>query len=709
MINELSKIKLEDLNEDQAQQELKRLAEEIDRHDKLYHAKDNPIISDAEYDALRIRNSQIEEVFPHLIRKDSPSNKVGFAPLSQFSKITHAQAMLSLSNVFNEEGVEDFITRIRRFLGLEETVNVPVTAELKIDGVSISIRYENGKLVQAATRGDGYVGENVTENVKTISELPHVLKSSNVPEILEVRGEIYMTHADFIKLNEGQKESGGKVFANPRNAAAGSLRQLDSKITASRPLKIFIYAWGEVSEMPRDTQFDMINLLETYGFPVNDLTKCCHSVDEMLQAYKNIEEQRSSLGYDIDGLVYKVNQLEWQERLGFVSRSPRWAAAHKFPAEKAVTLLNNIEIQVGRTGALTPVAKLEPVNVGGVVVQNATLHNQDEILRKDIRIGDTVVIQRAGDVIPQIVEVVKEKRPANSIPFVFPDQCPVCGSRAIHEINSKTGKLDAVKRCTGGLICPAQAVERLKHFVSRNAYDIEGLGSKQIEAFFEDKLIREPADIFTLQKRNENSSDKLEKKEGWGIQSVNNLWEAINKKREISLERFIYALGIRHVGETTAKILAKTYGNLDVFIDAAIKAQDQENEAYVEMVNIDGIGETGILAITGFFGEERNQKAISDLQNQVKVTAYEAKNIESLVSGKTVVFTGTLESMSRNEAKDMAERLGAKVAGSVSKKTDYLVAGPGAGSKLKKAQDLGVKTLTEEEWRKLVSKNTSTT
>ncbi len=695
-------IPLEDMNEKQAKQELQRLAREISGHDKRYYSEDEPSVSDADYDLLRLRNQAIEQKFPELVREDSPTHRVGATPSGQFGKVTHTVAMLSLGNAFNDEDVQDFSDRIRRFLGLEAEETIAMTAEPKIDGLSIAIKYQNGKLVQAATRGDGSVGENVTANIKTIPGIPHNVKAKDFPDVFEVRGEIYMDHHDFQELNKRQEEKGAKVFANPRNAAAGSLRQLDPKITAKRPLKLFAYSWGEASDLPKKTHWEMLKKLQEWGFPINPYTKHCVSLELLLQTYKNIEIDRSNLGYDIDGVVYKVDRLDWQQRLGFASRSPRWAIAHKFPAEKAITQLLDIEVQVGRTGALTPVAKLEPVTVGGVVVQNATLHNQDEIDRKDIRIGDTVIIQRAGDVIPQVVEVILDKRPKSSKPFSLPDRCPVCDSLAVRESNEKTGKQDAVLRCTGGLVCPAQAVERLKHFVSRNAFDIDGMGAKQVEAFYAEERIKVPADIFTLEASNADSENKIENKEGWGVTSVRNLWKAINQRREISLERFIYALGIRHVGENTAKILSKSYGNVTDFKAAMINAGDPESEAREELVNIDGIGEISATAIIEFFHEEHNEKAVAELLKHVNVAVFETNEVASKITGKTVVFTGTLEKLSRSEAKAQAERLGAKVSGSVSKRTDYLIAGPGAGSKLKKAEELGINTLTEDEWLSIV-------
>ena len=550
MATEVEAIAVEDLTAKQAEQELERLAEEIAGHDARYYQDDAPTVTDAEYDSLRLRNAAIEARFPNLVRPDSPSERVGAAPAEKFDKVTHAVPMLSLGNAFNDDDVREFCDRIRRFLGLEAEEIVAMTSEPKIDGLSASLRYENGKLVVGATRGDGQVGENVTANLRTVKEIPEKLAGSGWPDVVEVRGEVYMSHADFAALNERQRAEERPEFANPRNSAAGSLRQLDSSVTARRPLKFFAYAWGEMSEEPFETQSEAIACLSAWGFTVNPLFQLCESVDDMLHSYRAIEEQRATLGYDIDGVVYKVDRLDWQKRLGFVSRAPRWATAHKFPAEQATTVLNDIEIQVGRTGQLTPVAKLEPVTVGGVVVSNATLHNEDEIARKDVRIGDTVVVQRAGDVIPQVVGPVLDKRPKGAEPYEFPEVCPACGSRAVRELNPKTGKHDAARRCTGGLICPAQAVERLKHFVSRTAYDIEGLGAKQVEAFYEEGLIAQPGDIFTLRERDGRSLKKLKDREGWGETSVNNLFAAIDERRAIGLDRFIFGLGIRHVGET---------------------------------------------------------------------------------------------------------------------------------------------------------------
>ena len=691
------------LDEAEAASELKRLATEIAHHDELYYRKDAPEISDAEYDALRARNGEIEARFPHLMRDDSPSLRVGAAPVEAFGKVVHRVPMLSLGNVFDEEGLRDFLDRIRRFLGLQSIDGLAFTAEPKIDGLSITLRYENGKLVQGATRGDGYEGENVTANVRTIADIPKSVAAKAFPSAFEVRGEIYMRHSDFEKLNSEQAKQGLKVFANPRNAAAGFVRQLDPSVTARRPLRFFAYGWGDVERLPADTQWGVYEALSDWGFPVNPFMRLTNSVGEMLETYREIEQRRAGLGYDIDGVVYKINRFDLQERLGFVSRSPRFAVAHKFPAEKATTVLRDIDIQVGRTGALTPVAKLDPVTVGGVVVQNATLHNEDEIARKDVRIGDTVIVQRAGDVIPQILGVVLEKRPKGAKRFVFPDVCPACGSHASREINPNTGKEDAVRHCTGGLICPAQRVERLKHFVSRNAFDIEGLGEKHIKAFCADGLIQSPPDIFTLEKRDQRASSKLAKREGWGETSAKKLFAAIEARRNVRLDRFIYALGIRHVGETTARLLARNYGTADAFLAAMREAGvDREGDAFAALDNIEGIGPAVAVAIADFFAETHNIEVVEDLLKEVTPAPLEKVEHGSPVSGKTVVFTGTLERMTRSEAKARAERLGAKVAGSVSKNTDYVVAGPGAGSKLKNAKDLGVKVLSEEEWLKLI-------
>ncbi len=694
----------DELTEAEAKAELARLAREIAHHDALYYRQDEPEISDAEYDALRERNAAIERRFPALVRPDSPSKRVGAPPVEAFGKVRHAVPMLSLGNAFAEEDVADFIARVRRFLGLGENAGVEVTAEPKIDGLSISLTYENRRFVQAATRGDGTEGENVTANVATIKQVPQILKGKGVPDTIEVRGEIYLAHADFERLNAEQEAAGAKIFANPRNAAAGSLRQLDPSITAHRPLRFLAYGWGAASSLPADTQSGVYEAFRHWGLPLNPLMRLCKSTEEILAFYREMGAQRASLGYDIDGVVYKVNRRDWQERLGFVSRAPRWAIAHKFPAEEATTRLLDIDIQVGRTGALTPAAKLEPVTVGGVVVSSAPLHNEDEIARKDIRIGDTVIVRRAGDVIPQIMGVVPGKRPRGAKPFKMPEVCPACGSQAIREIDEKTGRADVVRRCTGGLICPAQAKERLKHFVSRLAFDIEGLGEKQIELFYDEGRIMQPADIFTLAERDRRSMEKLADKERFGAKSVAKLFKAIDGRRRIGLDRFIYALGIRHIGETTARDLAKAFGTFEAIRAAALAAVrgGRDSDAYREIDNIEGIGETVVDALVDFFGEPHNLKAIDDLLAQVTVEPYARTVAASPVTDKIVVFTGSMERLTRSEAKAQAERLGAKVAGSVSSKTNYVVAGSDAGSKLAKARELGVEVLTEDEWLKLI-------
>jgi DNA ligase (NAD+) len=701
------------LNKAQAKVELKRLALEIESHDKHYYQDDAPKISDADYDALRKRANAIEARFPELVTSESPSQKIGAQPSGRFAKVQHAVPMLSLGNAFSDEDVADFVDRIRRFLKLDADEIPAIVAEPKIDGLSLSLRYENGELVRAATRGDGTTGEDVTGNARTIKDIPNTLKGRKIPAACEVRGEVYMLKQDFLILNKKQAEADDTVFANPRNSAAGSLRQKDVSITASRPLKFFAYAWGEMSELPADTQHGMLAWMDKAGFVVNPLTKLCKDLDEVLAFYRKIGEDRASLGYDIDGVVYKIDRLDWQERLGFVSRNPRWAVAHKFAAEQATTILNGIDIQVGRTGALTPVARLAPVTVGGVVVQNATLHNEDYIkgigndgnpIRDgvDIRIGDTVVVQRAGDVIPQVVSVVLDKRPKNAKPYSFPQVCPACGSHAVREEG------EAVRRCTGALICPAQTVERLKHFVSRNAFDIEGLGEKQVQEFFQDGLIMSPVDIFTLQKRDARSTSRLMQREGYGETSVRNLFAAIDARRSIELHRLIYALGIRHVGEGNAKLLARHYGTIDAFREAMLAAakhgtgEGNTSEAYQDLNDIGGVGEIVADAVVEFFAEPRNVRALGELLREIEVRPAEQPRKSSPVSSKTVVFTGSLTKFTRDEAKAVAERLGAKVAGSVSKKTDYVVAGEDAGSKLTKARELGVAVLSEDDWLKLI-------
>jgi len=694
----------------QARVELKRLALELEGHDKRYYQDDAPSVTDAEYDALRQRFNAIEARFPEFVTAESPSQKVGAAPSGRFRKVRHAVPMLSLDNAFAEQDVLDFVGRIERFLKLGDD-QIAFSAEPKIDGLSMSLRYEGGELVTAATRGDGAEGEDVTANIRTLEDVPQKLKGRNVPRICEVRGEVYMTKPAFLALNERQKAEGGTIFANPRNSAAGSLRQKDPGITASRPLGFFAYAWGEMSAMPENTQSGMIKWFERCGFRTNPLTRLCHSVEQLIAFHGEIEQQRAGLDYDIDGVVYKVDRLDWQERLGFVSRTPRWAIAHKFPAERAMTVLKDIEIQVGRTGSFTPVGKLEPVGVGGVIVQNVTLHNEDYIkgiggdgeqLRegRDIRIGDTVIIQRAGDVIPQVVDVVIDKRPKNAKLFHFPKKCPCPLHTDVVREETATGEEGARARCTGEFACPFQKIEHLKLFASRRAFDIDGLGEKQIEFFFEQEWVREPADIFTLPAR--NGRIKLESYEGYGETSVRNLFAAIEGRRRIALERFIFALGMRQVGETTALALARGYGSWHAFHDACLKLVRDDEEAITEMDALDQIGDTVIASIKAYFGESHNRGIVERLTKEVVILDAERPKSNSAVAGKTVVFTGSLEKMTRDEAKATAERLGAKAAGSVSKKTDYVVAGPGAGSKLAEARKHGVAVLTEDEWLKLI-------
>ena len=776
-----------DLTPEDAAVELARLAAEIARHDALYHGQDAPEIADAEYDAMVARNAAIEARFPDLVRADSPSRRVGAAPSEGFGKIRHAVPMLSLGNAFADEDVADFAARVRRFLNMGEADEMAFTAEPKIDGLSISLRYDKGRLIEAATRGDGAEGENVTANVMTIANVPHTLKGKGLPERIEVRGEIYLGHEDFRRLNAEQEAAGDKVFANPRNAAAGSLRQLDVTITARRPLRFFAYAWGAATTLPADTQTGVVAAFAAWGLPTNPLMRRCVSVAEMLGYYREIGERRASLGYDIDGVVYKVDRLDLQARLGFVSRSPRWAIAHKFPAEQATTVLEGIDIQVGRTGALTPVAKLKPVTVGGVVVSNASLHNEDEIRRLDVRVGDTIMVQRAGDVIPQVLGVVAEKRPASAASYVFPAECPACGSAAVRETDEATGETDVVRRCTAGLVCPAQAKERLRHFVSRNALDIEGLGEEKVALFFDEGLIRTPADIFTLEVRDAQSTAPLGGRKGFGAKSVENLFKSIRARRQPSLDRFIFALGIRHIGETTGRDLAKAYltwgavqaaveraladapgpdwrrflglpgvgqktaetavkglaaggdklleadlfdrplaerlvshkfvtaraapalaeafgGDAKALVAAARRAERQlAGEGYQELASLSGVGTVATDALTDFFREPHNREVLAALLAEVSPAPFERPAAtQSPITGKTVVFTGTLVRVNRNEAKAQAERLGAKVSGSVSKKTDYVIAGEEAGSKLAKAQELGVTVLTEDEWLALI-------
>ncbi|HSD35176.1 MAG TPA: NAD-dependent DNA ligase LigA [Alphaproteobacteria bacterium] len=685
---------VEKLSPAEAEAELARLAETIARHDRLYYQEDAPEVSDAEYDALRQRNAAIEARFPLLVREDSPSLRVGAAPAAAFAKVAHLKPMLSLDNAFDDADARDFAARVRRFLKLDSDTAVEISAEPKIDGLSANLLYEKGRFVRGATRGDGSVGEDITQNLRTLKDVPQRLKGADAPDLIEVRGEIYMRRRDFLKMNEERLKAGEPAFANPRNAAAGSVRQLDPSITAGRPLRFFAYAWGEMSERPARTHWDMLRRFKEWGFEVNPLAKLCSTIDEALAVHRKIAEDRAALPYDIDGVVYKVNRLDWQDRLGMVSRAPRWAIAHKFPAEQAVTKLNDIVIQVGRTGTLTPVAILEPVTVGGVVVARATLHNEDEIQRKDVRIGDHVVLQRAGDVIPQILGVKLEKRPKGAKPYVFPDHCPACGSLAIREPG------EVARRCTGGLICPAQAVERLRHFVSRDAFDIEGLGARHVEEFHRDGLIRMPGDLFRLAARRA----EIEEREGWGKQSAAKLLAAIESRRRIPADRFIYALGIRQIGQATAKLLARNYGSLAMFREAMIEAQDPASPAYQELDSITGIGDSMAADLIGFFAEPHNIAVLDDLAREVTVEDVAAPRgaASSPVAGKTVVFTGSLETMTRHEAKARAEALGAKVAESVSRKTDYVVIGADAGSKAKKAAELGVTTMTEQDWLKLI-------
>jgi len=687
----------------QARKELERLAETIAEHDRAYYEKDAPTVSDAEYDALRRRNAALEQRFPDLVRVDSPSRRVGAAPAAGFAKVTHAKPMLSLDNAFDEEDVRAFFASVRNFfrrpedLARVDPATIEVVAEPKIDGLSCSLRYEQGELVLAATRGDGVTGEDVTANVKTLQGVPHRLKRRGWPETIEVRGEVYMERPGFFALNAEREQAGEPGFANPRSAAAGSLRQLDPSITAQRPLKFFAYAWGEASVPVAATHAQALERFRAWGLPVNPLSQLCRGVDAVLGFHREIAERRADLPYDIDGVVYKVNDLDLEERLGFAARAPRWAIAHKFPAEQAQTVLKEIIIQVGRQGTLTPVAMLEPITVGGVVVQRATLHNEDEIKRKDIREGDTVVVQRAGDVIPQVVSVVLERRPDNSKPYYLAaeisrrtgePECPICHSKAVREPGQ------AVWRCTGGLICAAQAVERLRHFVSRDAFDIEGLGHKHITAFWEDKLIRTPADIFRL------DPDIIAAREGWGEQSAKKLQDAIEARRRIALDRFVYALGIPQVGQQTARLLARHYRSFARWRQAMIEAQDPASEAWRELNDIHGIGEDMAADIVGFFAEQHNRDLLADLEREITIIDYASARgaAQSPLSGKTIVFTGTLTAMSRSEAKARAEALGANVAASVSGKTDYLVVGADAGSKAEKARALGVTTMSEEEW-----------
>ena len=687
--------KTDELSEAEAREELAHLAAEIARHDRAYHEQDAPEISDAEYDALRRRNADIEARFPKLIRPDSPSRHVGGAPSSGFAKLRHRTPMLSLDNCFSPEEFDEFCARIRRFLGLKDDA-LEFVGEPKIDGLSISLTYEHGQFIRGATRGDGSEGEDVTANLRTMKAVPQKLKGK-APDLIEIRGEVFMTKADFLALNAAQEKAGGKIFANPRNAAAGSLRQLDATITASRTLSLFAYAQGETSAPVAETHWDYLKRLKSWGFTVNPLSKLLTGEAEAADFQSGIDAERAGLAYDIDGVVYKLNSLAWQSRLGFAGRAPRWATAWKFAAEQATTVLEGIDIQVGRTGALTPVARLEPVNVGGVLVRNATLHNEDEIARKDVRIGDTVVLQRAGDVIPQIVSVVAEKRPAKTHPYHFPDHCPICHSLAVRPEG------EVVRRCTGGLICAAQTEERLIHFVSRAAFDIEGLGEKTIREFHQEGLIKGPADIFRLAPHEE----AIAAREGWGALSASNLMRSIEARRQIPLDRFIYALGIRRIGVANAKLLARHYGNFDTWHAQMLKAVEEGSEARGDLDNIIGIGPAIAAELAAFFAEKHNRHTIDELAALLTITDVANEAASGALSGKIVVFTGTLATMSRPEAKALAEKLGARVTDSVSAKTDLVVVGEDAGSKAKKAAALGVRTLTEAEWQELAAQKSS--
>jgi len=687
---------VDQLTEEEALEELTSLADEIAAHDIRYHREDAPTISDADYDALKLRNSEIEARFPHLVRDNSPSLRVGAARSEQFAPVEHGVPMLSLDNAFSDEDAAEFDARVRRFLKLEGAV--AYTAEPKIDGLSCSIRYENGELVRAATRGDGRVGEDVTANVRTLGEVPKRLAGSGWPDVIEVRGEIYLGHEEFAALNAAAEAAGQRTYANPRNAAAGSLRQIDPKITAQRPLRFFAYAWGLVSAPFAETQWEALQAFRSWGLPITPQSRRVEGLEGLLAAYREMEAVRPHLGFDIDGVVYKVDRLDWQQRLGFVSRAPRWGIARKFPAQQARTVLEAIDIQVGRTGALTPVARLTPVTVGGVVVTNATLHNADEIARLDVRLGDTVILQRAGDVIPQILAVVAEERPPAAAPYEFPHECPCPLRTPVVRETTAAGAETVVRRCLGEFACPFQKLAHLRHFVGRRAFDIEGLGEKQITAFVERGWLSAPADIFRLNAHRE----ALLATEGYGEVSVRNLLDSIEARRTVSLDRFIYSLGIRHIGETTAMVMARGYGTADAFLAAMDKVADRDPEAIEELDCMDQIGSAVIEAAAAYFAEDHNRSLVQDLRQALNILDAEKPKTDTAVAGKTVVFTGSLERLTRDEAKAQAERLGAKVSGSVSKKTDLVVAGPGAGSKLKTAAELGIQVLTEDEWLALV-------
>ena len=696
-------IPIEALSESEVRTELAELAAKLRGADTAYYHEDAPALTDAAYDALRQRNTQLEQAFPHLKRADSPSDRVGTGPQDGFGKVSHGVPMLSLDNAFSQDDVYEFAARIRRFLGLSQTELLCLTAEPKIDGLSLSLTYKKGVLMRAATRGNGQVGEDVTANARTLSDIPHQLQGSAWPEEIEIRGEVYMRQPAFAQLNATEARAGRKTFANPRNAAAGSLRQLDSEITRTRPLRFFAYAWGKASASFATTQSDAIAALARWGFVTNPLFKAHADIPALLDAYADMAAQRAQLGYDIDGVVYKVDRLDWQDRLGQVSRFPRWAIAHKFPAEKAITQLEAIDIQVGRTGSLTPVARLRPVTVGGVVVSNATLHNEDEISRLDARPGDMVEIQRAGDVIPQILRVTDADKPARSAPFTMPVFCPVCGSAAVREIDAD-GREDVRRRCTGGLICAAQSRERLKHFISRKGLDIEGLGAKQIALFYDKAVISAPQHIFMLAAQIARKGlPPLAEWEGFGAVSAEKLFAAIDARRHVTFARFLNALGIRHVGQTTSDLLARTFVQWENFWQAVERTRDDpEGEAAEALLSIDGIGHTAVRALTDFASEPHNQAMLQALMDTLTILDGEAPRTTSPVTGQTLVFTGTLEQMTRDEAKARATALGAKVSGSVSGKTDILIAGPGAGSKLKKAESLGVRILSEAEWLALI-------